>query len=95
MKKYPNKIELRKTIRKYRNYRQNQTANFNLARSKYDFGDYFIPFNVDVFFFDEINEKINQLTKETENDLIIISGLNLAFSFNWKIIFNDKFFSLS
>ncbi len=92
MKEFHDKIELINTIRKFPNYRDNQAANFNLALSRCDDGDYFIPFDVDEFFFDDFIEKINQLTKEGEVDLIITSGLNLAFSFKWRIIFNDTFF---
>ena len=92
---YHGSIEVYDTIRKYDNYRKNQAANFNKALKMCKIGDYFLPFDADEFYFKNFNDKINELIEEGTTDYYYASGINLAFSFQWQIIFNGAPLSYS
>ncbi len=89
MEEYPKEIELITTIHKYPNYRDNQASNFNLALKKCKNGDYFLPFDADDIYFDEYIKRIIEITEEGKIDYLKASGLNFAFSFNWRLIQNN------
>ncbi len=85
---YFDRIEILPTIRKNPNYRHNQAANFNLALKKCKLGDYFLPIDADEFYFEDHIKKIREMIEDGKVDYFISSGINLAFSFNWRIIYS-------
>ncbi|MFX1328187.1 MAG: glycosyltransferase [Promethearchaeota archaeon] len=88
---YPNFIELQETIRKYKNYRQNQAANFNyVLKKKCKLGDYLLPLDADDFYFDSYIKRIIEITEDAKVDYLRASGRNFAFSFNWIILFENN-----
>jgi hypothetical protein len=89
MKDYSDSIELINTIRKFSNYRENQAANFNLVLSKCKIGDYLAPLDADQFYFDNYIKRIKEVAEEGKIDYLMSSGIILAFSFKWRIIFNN------
>lgn len=90
IKEYPGKITLNQTIREYKNYRENQCANFNRALTFCDVGDYFISLDADEFYFNDHIERLNLLMKEGKADVIGSYGLHFAFSFKWRMVVNNK-----
>lgn len=79
-------IRVINTVRKYQDYRKNQCANFNLALTHCQLGDYFIPFDCDEFFLDNWMKQIQELMKYGV-DVIRARALNFAFGFDWLIDF--------
>jgi len=89
-KQYPGKIKIIKTIRENRNYRKNQCANFNLALSHCDVGDYFIILASDEFYLDNTIEEMNRLMDEGKMDCLELKMMKFIFGFKWAFGLDDS-----
>lgn len=84
-KEHQGRILLTNTSRRYKNYRQNQCANFNHGLEYCDRGDYFIQLDADEFFLDEWIAEANELMREGKADLIKAVNYEFAISFKWRV----------
>jgi len=86
---YPDFIEVQNSVRTHQNYRKNQCENFNLALSKANLDDYFIPLDADEYYSDSFLKYINNTTDEGKVDRLISYGHLYGFSFKWRIHFDN------
>ena len=82
-KQYSKRIKVIKTIRENGNYRVNQCANFNVALSYCDIGDYFISLAADEFYPNSTIDEMNHLMDEGRMDYFKLGMLEFAFGFKW------------
>jgi len=82
-KQYPNKLEVIKTIRKHRNYRLNQCANYNLSLSYCEIGDYIVSLSADMFYLNSIIDKVNRLMEDDRMDCLNVKLSMFVLGFKW------------
>ena len=90
IKEYPDFIEVFNTVRDHTNYRHNQCADWNIALSKLDIGDYFLPLDADEIYLDSFIEEINDLIDEGKIEFFTVHGQLFGFSFKWQLNFSDN-----
>lgn len=82
-KQYPDRIEVINTIREHRNYRLNQCANYNLSLNHCEINDYIVLLSADVFYSNDMVDKVNRLMKDGKMDYFSAKLLMFILGFKW------------
>jgi len=90
IKAYPGSIKLINTIRIHNKWQANHCANYNRALNLCDIGDYFLRFDADEFYFEELIEMANDLMNEGKADCLITNERDFVFGFKWVFNVNER-----